>query len=105
MDGMCAAVVLKKAYPDAEVHFAHAALIRSGIIDHLIDEHTVTVDLPFHPNSGWYLDHHLTNKPTEQEHDVFTSKGELSTGTTLLQQPALPSNCFESSTHSHTLKQ
>ena len=77
MDGMCAAVVLKKAYPDAEVHFAHAALIRSGIIDHLIDEHTVTVDLPFHPNSGWYLDHHLTNKPTEQEHDVFTSKGGI----------------------------
>ena len=27
LDGMCAAVVLKKAYPDAEVHFAHAALI------------------------------------------------------------------------------
>ena len=45
LDGMCAAVVLKKAYPDAEVHFAHAALIRSGIIDDLIDEHTVTVDL------------------------------------------------------------
>ena len=67
MDGMCAAVVLKKAYPDAEVHFAHAALIRSGIIDHIIDEHTVTVDLPFHPNSGWYLDHHLTNKPSEKE--------------------------------------
>ena len=56
LDGMCAAVVLKKAYPDAEVHFAHAALIRSGIIDALIDEHTVTVDLPFHPKSGWYLD-------------------------------------------------
>ena len=31
MDGMCAAVVLKKAYPDAEVHFAHAALILSLI--------------------------------------------------------------------------
>ena len=39
MDGMCAAVVLKKAYPHAEVHFAHAALIRSGIIDHLIDDY------------------------------------------------------------------
>ena len=75
LDGMCAAVVLKKAYPDAEVHFAHAALIRSGIIDDLIDEHTVTVDLPFHPKSGWYLDHHLTNKPTDSEHQEFTSKG------------------------------
>ena len=61
LDGMCAAVVLKRAFPDAEVHFAHAALIRSGIIDNLIDDKTVTVDLPFHPSSGWYLDHHLTN--------------------------------------------
>ena len=75
MDGMCAAVVLKKAYPHAEVHFAHAALIRSGIIDHLIDDYTVTVDLPFHPKSGWYLDHHLTNKPTDSEQIVFASKG------------------------------
>ena len=77
LDGMCAAVVLKKAYPNAEVHFAHAALIRSGIIDDLIDEHTVTVDLPFHPNSGWYLDHHLTNKPTDVEHDTYISKGGI----------------------------
>ena len=77
LDGMCAAVVLKKAYPNAEVHFAHAALIRSGIIDDLIDEHTVTVDLPFHPNSGWYLDHHLTNKPTDAEHDMYISKGGI----------------------------
>ena len=77
LDGMCAAVVLKKAYPDAEVHFAHAALIRSGIIDALIDEHTVTVDLPFHPKSGWYLDHHLTNKPTDSEHDEFTMRGGI----------------------------
>ncbi len=77
LDGMCAAVVLKKAYPAAEVHFAHAALIRSGVIDDLIDEYTVTVDLPFHPKSGWYLDHHLTNKPTDSEHDEFTSKGGI----------------------------
>ena len=77
LDGMCAAVVLKKAYPDAEVHFAHAALIRSGIIDDLIDERTVTVDLPFHPKSGWYLDHHLTNKPSDSEHVEFTSRGGI----------------------------
>jgi oligoribonuclease NrnB/cAMP/cGMP phosphodiesterase (DHH superfamily) len=77
LDGMCAAVVLKKVYPDAEVHFAHAALIRSGVIDDLIDEHTVTVDLPFHPKSGWYLDHHLTNKPSDSEHNEFTSKGGI----------------------------
>ena len=77
LDGMCAAVVLKKAYPEAEVHFVHAALIRSGIIDDLIDERTVTVDLPFHPKSGWYLDHHLTNKPSDTEHAEFTSKGGI----------------------------
>ena len=77
LDGMCAAVVLKKAYPNAEVHFAHAALIRSGILDDLIDDQTVTVDLPFHPKSGWYLDHHLTNKPTDAEHSAFTNKGGI----------------------------
>jgi single-stranded DNA-specific DHH superfamily exonuclease len=28
LDGLCAAAVLKAANPDAEVHFAHAALVR-----------------------------------------------------------------------------
>ena len=75
LDGLCAAAVLKAANPDAVVHFAHAALIRSGSVDHLIDQHTAMVDLPFHPDCGWYLDHHQTNRPNEVEEAAFIARG------------------------------
>ena len=75
LDGMCAAAVLLKAYPEAEVVFGHAAILRAGMLDDVIDSKTVTVDLPFHPASGWYLDHHLTNKPNEVEEKEFTQRG------------------------------
>ena len=75
LDGMCAAAVLLKAYPEAEVVFGHAAILRAGMLDDVIDSKTVTVDLPFHPASGWYLDHHLTNKPNEVEEKEFTVQG------------------------------
>jgi oligoribonuclease NrnB/cAMP/cGMP phosphodiesterase (DHH superfamily) len=75
LDGMCAAAVLLKAYPTAEVVFGHAAILRAGMLDDVIDSKTVTVDLPFHPASGWYLDHHLTNKPNEAEEEEFTQRG------------------------------
>lgn len=75
LDGLCAAAVLKAANPDAEVHFAHAALIRSGSIDELIDRSTAMVDLPFHPSCGWYLDHHQTNRPNPVEEKAFVSAG------------------------------
>ncbi|MDA8749604.1 hypothetical protein N9M68_05670, partial [Candidatus Poseidonia alphae] len=41
LDGLCGAAVLKAFRPEAEVVFSHAALIRSGQIDHLIDRETV----------------------------------------------------------------
>ena len=66
-DGLCGAAILKKFNPDAEVIFSHAALIRSGSFDGLIDSKTAIVDLPFHENCGWYLDHHQTNKPSTEE--------------------------------------
>ena len=75
LDGLCAAAVLKAANPDAEVHFAHAALVRSGALDELIDRSTAMVDLPFHPDCGWYLDHHQTNRPNEEEEKLFISQG------------------------------
>ena len=75
LDGLCAAAVLKAANPDAEVHFAHAALVRSGAIDSLIDRTTAMVDLPFHPQCGWYLDHHQTNRPNEEQEARFVADG------------------------------
>ena len=75
LDGLCAAAVLKAANPNATVHFAHAALVRSGAIDHLVDRQTAMVDLPFHPDCGWYLDHHQTNRPNEVEEAKFTAQG------------------------------
>ena len=75
LDGLCAAAVLKTVNPNAEVIFAHAALIRSGAMDSQIDEHTAIVDLPFHENCGLYLDHHLTNRPTKKQEEEFVARG------------------------------
>ena len=33
------------------------------------------VDLPFHPLCGWYVDHHLTNRPDQQEAAAFAAGG------------------------------
>ena len=75
LDGLCAAAVLKAANPNAQVVFAHAALIRSGAMDSYIDENTAIVDLPFHENCGWYLDHHLTNRPSPKQEEKFIARG------------------------------
>ena len=75
LDGLCAAAILKAYKPDAEVVFSHAALVRSGRIDHMINKTTAMVDLPFHPNCGWYLDHHQTNRPSPREEEEFIRSG------------------------------
>ena len=76
-DGLCAAAALKIAIPTIEVHFSHPALLRSGAMDHLIDRNCAIVDLPFHPDCGWYLDHHLTNKPDTEGENQFRESGGL----------------------------
>ena len=67
MDGLFGAAVLKAFRPEATVMFSHAAALRGGLDDEHIDRNTVLVDLPFHPSCGWYVDHHLTNRPDQQE--------------------------------------
>ena len=74
-DGLIGAAILKAYNPAAEVKFSHAALVRNGNMDGEINASTVIVDLPFHQNCGWYLDHHQTNKPTKQESLEFEKKG------------------------------
>ena len=75
LDGLCAAAILQRALPDTEVIFAHPALVRSGHLDDVIDHRTVIVDLPFHPSCGWYVDHHLTNRPDEATAATFKAAG------------------------------
>ena len=77
LDGLMAAAVLKAAKPIIEVHFAHPALIRAGSIDHLIDRNTAICDLPVHENCGLYLDHHQTNRPTNQQQILFEQNGGI----------------------------
>ena len=77
LDGLCAAAILKSYNPNAEVIFSHPALVRSGKIDDLITPSTAMVDLPFHPNCGWYLDHHQTNRPTNEEEKDFLESGGI----------------------------
>ena len=77
LDGLIAAAIIKSHSPDAEVHFVHAAEIRSGMLDSIIDKNTAICDLPFHPDCGMYLDHHLTNKPSEKEIIDFTDSGRI----------------------------
>ena len=75
LDGLCAAAILQRALPGTEVIFAHPALVRSGHLDDVIDRKTVIVDLPFHPSCGWYVDHHLTNRPDEATANAFLAAG------------------------------
>ena len=77
MDGLFGAAVLKAFRPEAEVVFSHAAELRSGLVNDLIDRTTVLVDLPFHAACGWYVDHHLTNRPSEIEAETFAASGGL----------------------------
>jgi len=77
LDGLMAAAVLKASNPQIEVHFAHPALLRAGTMDHLIDRNTAICDLPFHPDCGLYLDHHLTNRPSPQEQVIFEENGGI----------------------------
>ena len=77
MDGLCAAAALKIANPSIEVIFSHPALIRSESMREIIDSTCAIVDLPFHPNCGWYLDHHLTNKPSKSVEDEFIDSGGI----------------------------
>ena len=75
MDGLFGAAVLRAFRPEATVTFSHAAALRGGLVDASIDRDTVLVDLPFHPACGWYVDHHLTNRPDRAQAASFEAVG------------------------------
>ncbi len=75
LDGILSAAILLRIWPSAEVYFTHPAEVRSGAIDQRINRNTAILDLPFHPNCGLHIDHHLTNKPTPEQEDVAAAAG------------------------------
>ena len=75
LDGLFSAAILRRVWPSAKVRFTHPAEVRSGGIDDWIGPDTALLDLPFHPDCGLHIDHHLTNKPTPEQEAAFAAEG------------------------------
>ena len=67
LDGVLCGAILLRAFPDANVKFGHPGALKDGMLDHWIDSSTAICDLPHHPGCGLSIDHHLSNKPSENE--------------------------------------
>lgn len=67
LDGLLSAAILRRVWPEAAVRFSHPAVIRSGGEDAWMGRDTAVLDLPFHPECGLHIDHHLTNRPTPKQ--------------------------------------
>tara|TARA_B100001175_G_scaffold317937_1_gene337879 strand:- start:7735 stop:8709 length:975 start_codon:yes stop_codon:yes gene_type:complete len=67
LDGVVTASILRRWWPDSEVLFGHPGELRAGLIDHLMDRGTAVCDLPRHPACGLSIDHHKSNKPTDDD--------------------------------------
>ena len=67
LDGVLCGAILLRAFPDADIKFGHPGALKDGILDYWIDSSTAICDLPHHPSCGLSIDHHLSNKPSENE--------------------------------------
>ncbi len=67
LDGVMTAAILRRMWPDSEVVFGHPGAIRAGLLDDSIDRETAICDLPSHPAAGLLIDHHVTNRPKEED--------------------------------------
>ena len=67
LDGVLCGAILLRAFPDADIKFGHPGALKDGMLDYWIDSSTVICDLPYHPSCGLSIDHHLSNKPSENE--------------------------------------
>ena len=67
LDGVLCGAILLRAFPDAKVKFGHPGALKDGTLDYWIDSTTAICDLPHHPSCGLSIDHHLSNKPSENE--------------------------------------
>ena len=67
LDGVLCGAILLRAFPDANIKFGHPGALKDGMLDYWIDSSTAICDLPHHPSCGLSIDHHLSNKPSENE--------------------------------------
>lgn len=63
-DGVICGAMLRIVFPEAEILQSKASEIQEGKIDHLINKKTLLADLRFSSLSGYFFDHHESNKPT-----------------------------------------
>ena len=67
LDGVLCGAILLRAFPDAKIKFGHPGALKDGLFDYWIDSSTAICDLPHHPSCGLSIDHHLSNRPSENE--------------------------------------
>ena len=72
LDGLLSAAIIRRVWGNIPVRFSHPAEVRKGDVDDWMDRKTAVVDLPFHPLCGLHIDHHLTNKPTNEQVNRLT---------------------------------
>ena len=75
LDGLLSAAILRRVWKDVPVRFSHPAEVRRGDVDDWMTRGTAVLDLPFHPQCGLHIDHHLTNKPTPAQQNTASVAG------------------------------
>ena len=75
LDGLLSAAILRRVWNGVPVRFSHPAELRRGDVDDWMTRKTAVLDLPFHPECGLHIDHHLTNKPTPTQLEVAAEVG------------------------------
>ena len=75
LDGLLSAAIVRRVWKDIPVRFSHPAEVRRGDVDDWMTRETAVLDLPFHPQCGLHIDHHLTNKPTPTQQVAAAAVG------------------------------
>ena len=75
LDGLLSAAIVRRVWKEIPVRFSHPAEVRRGDVDDWMTMGTAVLDLPFHPQCGLHIDHHLTNKPTPAQEDAVEALG------------------------------
>ena len=67
MDGVLCGALLCSVFGDLQVTLTKPQEVQSGMYDGVVDENTVVADLAYIKGCGLYFDHHLSNKPNEDQ--------------------------------------
>jgi oligoribonuclease NrnB/cAMP/cGMP phosphodiesterase (DHH superfamily) len=66
MDGITCASLLKSIFGDIKIILTEPKIIQQGLLDNIVDEHTVIADLGYVKGCGLYFDHHMHNIPERE---------------------------------------